>query len=149
MRGVVQRVKSARVEVDGQITGRIEAGLLVLVGAGRGDTQADVDYLVDKTLTLRIFADALGKMNLDVRQIGGAVLAVSQFTLYGDARRGRRPGFHTACAPDEARRLYDLYCEGLAAKGVRCETGVFGAMMDVHLVNEGPVTLLLDSSRSF
>jgi D-tyrosyl-tRNA(Tyr) deacylase len=149
LRAVVQRVAHARVEVGGEVTGSIGPGLLVLVGAAPGDTPADADELARKVAQLRIFADAEGKMNLDVQQAGGAVLAVSQFTLFGDCRKGRRPSFQAAAAPDVAKPLYDRYVEATRALGLRCETGVFGAMMAVHLLNDGPVTLLLDTTRLF
>lgn len=149
MRAVVQRVRSARVEVDGTVTGAIEKGLLVLVGAAPADTEAEVDSLADKIAGLRIFPDDEGKMNLDVRQVGGAVLAVSQFTLFGDCHKGRRPSFAHAAGPEHGRRMYDRYVEATRTLGLRCETGIFGAMMDVHLLNDGPVTLLLDTTRLF
>jgi D-tyrosyl-tRNA(Tyr) deacylase len=150
MRAVVQRVSRARVSVAGQVTGEIGRGLCVLVGAGTGDGPADVDYLVDKVANLRILADDAGKMNRSVLEVGGGVLAVSQFTLYGDARKGRRPGFTGALEPAQAEALYERFVAGLRAAGVaQVGTGVFGAMMDVELVNEGPVTILLDSGRQF
>jgi D-tyrosyl-tRNA(Tyr) deacylase len=136
------------VVVDGEEVGAIEAGLLVLVGAGEGDSEADVSYLVDKTANLRIFADDAGKMNRSVLDIGGGVLAISQFTLYGDCRKGRRPSFIKALEPVEASRLYELYLEGLADAGVtRVARGIFAADMTVSLVNDGPVTLILDSRK--
>lgn len=149
MRTVVQRVRDARVEVDGRVVGSIDHGLLVLVGAAPADTAAEVDALTKKIASLRIFADPEGKMNLDVSQVGGAVLAVSQFTLFGDCRKGRRPSFQSAAGPEHGRAMYDRYVEATRALGLRCETGIFGAMMDVHLLNDGPVTLLLDSTRLF
>jgi D-tyrosyl-tRNA(Tyr) deacylase len=149
MRAVVQRVRTARVEVDGTVTGAIERGLLVLVGAAPTDTPSEVDAFAEKIVGLRIFADAEGKMNLDVRQIGGAILAVSQFTLFGDCRKGRRPSFQAAAPPDHGRAMYDRYVAATRSAGLPCETGIFGAMMDVHLINDGPVTLLLDSTRLF
>lgn len=149
MRAVVQRVAHARVEVDGEVVGRIEKGLLVLVGAARGDTEADAEALARKVAALRIFRDHEGRMNLDVAQAGGAVLAVSQFTLLGDCRRGRRPSFQDAAPPEIAAPLFDRYVEATRALGLCCETGVFGAMMDVHLLNDGPVTLLIDTKRAF
>jgi D-aminoacyl-tRNA deacylase len=150
MRAVVQRVSRARVAVAGAPVGRIGPGLLVLVGAGNGDGPADVDYLVEKTVHLRIFPDDAGKMNRSLIETGGGVLAISQFTLYGDARKGRRPAFVGALEPDAARRLYDDYVAGLRAAGVgEVATGVFGANMEVELVNSGPVTILLDSGRQF
>ena len=149
MRAVVQRVKRASVTVEGTVTGAIDGGLLVLVGAEAGDTQADADLLARKVAGLRIFRDDAGKMNLDVQQAGGAVLAVSQFTLLGDCRKGRRPSFQSAARPELAEPLYDRYVEATRALGLRCETGVFQAMMDVDLLNDGPVTLLIDTKKTF
>lgn len=149
MRAVVQRVRGARVEVDGRTTGSIDRGLLVLVGAAPADAPDEVDALAAKVAGLRIFPDGEGKMNLDVAQVGGAVLAVSQFTLFGDCRKGRRPSFQAAAGPEHGLAMYTRYVEATRALGLRCETGVFGAMMDVHLLNDGPVTLLLDSTRLF
>ena len=149
MRAVVQRVSRARVSVNGEITGEIGRGLLVLLGVGVGDTRADADYLAEKTIGLRIFEDAGGKMNLSVAEVGGALLVVSQFTLYGDARRGKRPSFDAAAPPDEARELYEYFVEKIRAAGLRSETGRFQETMQVELVNEGPVTILLDSAKGF
>jgi D-tyrosyl-tRNA(Tyr) deacylase len=149
MRAIVQRVKEARVEVDGEVTGRIGEGVLVLLGAGKDDTEEDAEYLAEKILTLRIFEDAEGKMNLSVVDTGGEVLVVSQFTLYGDCRKGRRPSFDKAARPEDAERLYELFVGELRERGAKVETGRFRAMMDVHLVNSGPVTLMLDSKREF
>jgi|ERR1017187_691719 D-tyrosyl-tRNA(Tyr) deacylase len=149
MRAVVQRVSRARVTVGGEITGEIGAGLLVLLGVGAGDTRADADYLADKTIGLRIFEDSGGKMNLAVAEAGGAVLVVSQFTLYGDARRGKRPSFDSAAASAEARELYEYFVERVRAAGLRPETGRFQETMQVELVNDGPVTILLDSAKVF
>ncbi len=149
MRAVVQRVKRASVTVGGEVTGRIEKGLLVLVGVGREDTEADAGYLADKVAGLRVFEDGAGKMNLSTAEVGGAVLVVSQFTLYGDVRRGKRPSFDAAAPPEPARRLYELFAERIRAAGLRCETGRFQEMMDVELVNDGPVTILLDSEKAF
>jgi D-tyrosyl-tRNA(Tyr) deacylase len=149
MRAVVQRVSRARVTVNGEITGEIGFGLLVLVGVGAGDTRAEADYLAEKTIGLRIFEDAGGKMNLSVAEVGGALLVVSQFTLYGDARRGKRPSFDAAAPPDEARELYEYFVEKIRAAGLRSETGRFQETMQVELVNEGPVTVLLDSAKGF
>lgn len=154
MRAVVQRVSRARVTVNGEITGEIGLGLLVLLGVGAGDTRAAADYLAEKTIGLRIFEDAGGptgmkKMNLSVAEVGGALLVVSQFTLYGDARRGRRPSFDAAAPPDEARALYEYFVEKIRAAGLLCETGRFQETMQVELVNEGPVTILLDSAKMF
>ena len=150
VRAVVQRVARAGVEVEGRRVGGIGPGLLVLLGAGAGDGAADVAYLVDKIANLRIFADDAGKMNRSVLETGGGVLAVSQFTLYGDARKGRRPAFTGALEPIAAEALYLEFVAGLRAAGVaEVATGVFGAMMEVELVNSGPVTILLDSGKAF
>ena len=149
MRAVVQRVRRAGVAVNGEITGEIGLGLLVLLGVGSGDTRAAADYLAEKTIGLRIFEDAGGKMNLAVGEVGGSVLVVSQFTLYGDARRGKRPSFDSAAAPDVARSLYEYFVERVRGAGLRCETGRFQETMQVELVNDGPVTILLDSSKAF
>jgi D-aminoacyl-tRNA deacylase len=149
MRAVVQRVSEAAVTVGGEAVSAIGPGLLVLLGVGREDAEADADYLADKIAHLRIFEDHAGQMNLSVLETRGAVLVVSQFTLYGDARRGRRPGFSTAAPPDEANRLYRYFVTRVAALGLEVKEGVFRAMMDVRLVNHGPVTLLLDSTRAF
>src|SRR5215469_12413889 len=145
MRAVVQRVSRCRVTVEGKVVGEIGAGLLVLLGVGKEDTEAAADYLAEKIIGLRIFEDDAGKMNVSVLDKGGEVLAVSQFTLYGDVRRGKRPSFDAAAPPDPARRLYEFFVEQIRAAGVRCETGRFQEMMQVELVNEGPVTILLDS----
>lgn len=149
MRAVVQRVTRARVTVDGATVGAIESGLLVLLGVGTDDAEADADYLADKICGLRIFEDAEGKMNRSVAEAGGAILAVSQFTLFGDVRRGKRPSFDAAARPDHALRLYEYFVARVRATGLRCETGKFQAMMQVELVNDGPVTILLDSKKSF
>jgi len=149
MRAVVQRVSQAKVTVGGQITGEIGPGLLVLLGVGVGDTRTDADYLAEKTIGLRIFEDAGGKMNRSVAEAGGALLVVSQFTLYGDARRGKRPSFGAAAPPQQARELYEYFVEKVRVAGLRCETGRFQETMQVELVNEGPVTILLDSARVF
>lgn len=136
--------------VDGEITGEIDRGLMVLLGAGEGDTAADLQYMVDKTVNLRIFADDAGKMNRSVLDIAGGVLAISQFTLYGDCRKGRRPSFIKALEPEAASALYDQFLAGLAAAGVaRVAAGIFAADMKVELINDGPVTLLLDSKKGF
>lgn len=147
MRAVVQRVSHASVKVDGQTVGQIGRGLLVLLGVGQGDTQEDALYLARKIAGLRIFADAQGKMNLALADVGGGVLVVSQFTLYGDTRKGNRPSFVGAAPPETGRRLYEQFCDLLAQQGVHVETGVFQAHMQVHLVNDGPVTLWLDSAE--
>lgn len=149
MRAVVQRVKAARVEVDGAVVGAIDRGLLALVSVGQDDEDADRALLVDKLAGLRIFADAAGKMNLDVRQAGGAILVVSQFTLHGDVRRGKRPSFTAAMAPEPAAAMVQRLCQGLQALGIGVAQGVFGADMQVHLINDGPVTILLDSKKLF
>lgn len=145
----MQRVKSAQVSVGGQLVGQIDQGILVLLGVGEEDGPEDVRYMVDKIPNLRIFDDADGKMNLSCMDVGGGILAVSQFTLYGDCRRGRRPSFSAAAEPDRANALYEQFVQSLAALGVRVETGVFRAEMEVSLVNHGPVTVMLDSSKSF
>jgi D-tyrosyl-tRNA(Tyr) deacylase len=137
------------VTVDGKSTGEISAGLLVLLGVSKTDNEAAADYLVEKIIGLRIFEDAEGKMNLSVQDSGGAVLVVSQFTLYGDVRRGKRPSFDAAARPEEAKRLYEYFIGKVRAAGLRCETGQFQAMMEVELVNSGPVTILLDSDKQF
>ncbi|MEW4454180.1 D-aminoacyl-tRNA deacylase [Bremerella sp. JC817] len=147
MRGVVQRVSEAHVKVDGNIVGQIERGLMVLLGVAEGDTEADLKYLVEKTIHLRIFEDDEGKMNRSVVDIGGSILAISQFTLLGDARKGRRPSFITAARPEEANQMYQEYVRRIRDEGVLVETGIFQADMKVSLVNDGPVTLLLDSSK--
>jgi len=147
MRAVVQRVAEAAVSVGGERVAAIGPGLLVLLGVGREDAEADADYLADKVVNLRIFEDQSGHMNRSVLETGGAVLVVSQFTLYGDTRRGRRPGFSSAAPPEEANRLYRYFVGRVAAAGLEVREGVFRAMMDVSLVNRGPVTLLLDSAR--
>ena len=149
MRAVLQRVSSASVTVDGRVIGAITRGLLVLLGVERGDGPSDRDYIVSKIREVRIFADAAGKMNLSVADAGGAVLVVSQFTLSGDVRKGRRPSFDGAAPPAEAKLLYEDAVRALRDTGLRVETGEFQAMMDVALVNDGPVTILLDSRRAF
>jgi len=149
MRAVVQRVSRAKVTVNGFVTGEIGLGLLVLLGVGQEDSESDVDYLAQKIAGLRIFEDADGKMNRSVVDVEGSVLAVSQFTLYGDVRRGKRPSFDDAAPPDQARRLYALFVQRIQSAGLRCETGRFQEMMQVELVNEGPVTILLDSKKAF
>jgi D-aminoacyl-tRNA deacylase len=149
VRAVIQRVSRAKVSVGGEVVGEIGPGLLVLLGVGSGDTRADADYLAEKTIGLRIFEDRDGKMNLSLADTGGALLVVSQFTLYGDVRRGKRPSFDAAAPPQLAKELYEYFVEKIRAAGVRCETGRFQEMMQVELVNEGPVTILLDSSKAF
>jgi len=149
MRAVVQRVSRAQVTVNAEVTGKIERGLLVLLGVSREDTEKDADYLAEKIAGLRIFEDENGKMNLDVAAIGGAILVVSQFTLYGDVRRGKRPSFDAAAPPERARHLYGRFVERIRAAGLPCQTGRFQEMMQVELVNDGPVTILLDSTKTF
>ncbi len=145
MRVVIQRVKEARVEVQGQVTGAIGPGLLVLLGIATSDSAEDVEYLVRKVLQLRIFPDDKGKMNRSVLDSGGSLLIVSQFTLYGDCSRGRRPSFDLAASPDKAASLYDYFVKVARESSIHVETGVFQASMQVHLVNDGPVTLICDS----
>ncbi|MHB9023767.1 MAG: D-aminoacyl-tRNA deacylase [Armatimonadota bacterium] len=149
MRAVIQRVSQAQVSVEGKVVGEVGLGFLVLLGVGQDDTEADADYLAEKIANLRIFEDAGGKMNLSLLDVRGGALVISQFTLYGDARRGRRPGFSDAAPPEEANRLYEYFCERLASYGLPVSRGVFQAMMSVSLVNEGPVTLLVDSKKVF
>lgn len=146
MRAVIQRVTSASVTVSEQIVGEIDQGMLVLLGVGQGDTRAEADYLAEKIAFLRIFEDEDGKMNLALSEVGGAVLVISQFTLYGDTRRGRRPGFSNAAPAAEAAILYDYFCEKVASYGIPLQKGIFQAHMAVSLLNDGPVTLLLDSA---
>jgi len=149
MRAVVQRVQRARVTIASQTVGEIGEGLLVLLGVGQNDSEAAADYLADKIAGLRIFDDEAGRMNRAVGEIGGAVLVVSQFTLLGDVRRGKRPSFDDAARPELARSLYEYFVAELRAAGLRCETGRFQEMMHVELVNDGPVTILLDSEKTF
>ena len=150
MRIVLQRVSRACVRVDGNIVGKIATGALVLLGAESGDEQADLDYAVDKTLNLRIFSDGEGKMNHSILDIEGEVLAISQFTLLGDARKGRRPSFTSALEPAKAKEMYENYVEALRHGGVRLvQTGIFAADMLVELENDGPVTILIDSKKRF
>jgi len=145
MRAVVQRVTQAKVEVDGAITGEIGAGLLVLLGVAKGDTPADAAFLAEKIAGLRVFSDQAGKMNRSLIEAGGAMLAVSQFTLYGDCRKGRRPSFDLAAPAEQARGLYERFVAAARRAGVRVETGIFQADMAVSLVNDGPVTLIVES----
>jgi len=149
MRAVVQRTKQAQVEVDGRIVGKIDTGLAVLLGIAQDDSTIDADYLADKIANLRIFSDPEGKMNLSLADARGAMLVVSQFTLYGDARRGRRPSYTDAAEPDKANLLYCYFVERVRRSGITVETGVFQANMQVSLVNDGPVTILLDSRKTF
>jgi D-aminoacyl-tRNA deacylase len=149
MRAVVQRVSRASVKVGDEITGEIEKGLLVLLGVAQEDTETDADYLAEKITGLRIFEDDAGKMNLSAVDVGAALLAVSQFTLFGDVRRGKRPSFDAAARPELARRLYEYFVERVRKLGLRCETGRFQEMMQVELINCGPVTILIDSKKGF
>jgi D-tyrosyl-tRNA(Tyr) deacylase len=154
MRAVVQRVSRAKVTISDRtntdwISGEIGLGLLVLLGVGHEDTEADATYLAEKIAGLRIFEDHDGKMNRNVQDAGGSVLVVSQFTLYGDVRRGKRPSFDAAAPPEHARRLYEFFVQRIQVAGLRCETGRFQEMMQVELVNDGPVTILLDSGKAF
>jgi len=149
LRAVVQRVRRARVRVEGETVAEIGAGSLVLVGVAAGDDEADARYLAEKVAHLRIFADEQGKMNRSLLDCGGAALAVSQFTLYGDCRQGRRPSFTAAAAPQDAARLFAAFCQALADAGVPVATGRFQTAMQVELVNDGPVTMLLDRGRQF
>jgi D-tyrosyl-tRNA(Tyr) deacylase len=149
MRAVIQRVTLARVIVDGRVTGKIEAGLVVLIAAGRDDKEATAASLAEKIVNLRIFNDDKGKMNLSLLDTRGAILAVPQFTLYGDVRGQRRPSFMQAAPPDQGKILFDHFVEALKALGVRVETGLFQAHMSVELVNDGPVTILVDSEKNF
>lgn len=146
---MVQRVSRAKVTINSHVTGEIGPGLLVFVGVGRGDSRVDADYLAEKIAGLRIFEADHGKMNRSVKDVGGQVLAVPQFTLYGDARRGKRPSFDGAAPPEQARELCEYFVACLRARGLECEVGKFQEMMRVELVNEGPVTILLDSSKAF
>src|SRR5438046_4457122 len=149
MRAVVERVRRCRAVVESKAVGEIGAGLLVLLGVGKTDTETAANYLAETVLGLRIFEDADEKMNLSVQDLGGEVLVVSQFTLYGDVRRGKRPSFDGAAHPAEARRLYEYFVEKIRSAGLRCETGQFQAVMEVELTNSGPVTVLLDSDKTF
>lgn len=149
MRAVIQRVSRAQVTVGEEVVGAIGPGLLVLLGIAKNDTSADADYLTAKIIGLRIFEDQNQKMNLSVLDTGGEILAVSQFTLYGDVRRGKRPSFDEAAPPQTANELYEYFVRKIREAGVKCETGRFQAMMEVELANDGPVTILLDSRRSF
>ena len=149
MRAVIQRVRSASVAVHGEVVARIARGVVVLVGVGRDDGADDVAYVARKVRDLRLFEDAEGRLNRSLADVGGAALVVSQFTLYGDCRRGRRPSFDAAAAPPAALAVYEALVGALRDAGTRVETGVFRAMMDVSLVNDGPVTVLLDSRRTF
>jgi D-aminoacyl-tRNA deacylase len=149
MRAVAQRVREAHVTVDGETTGRIARGLLVYLGAGKDDTEQHADWMAAKLAGLRVFPDDRGRMARDVGESGGAVLVVSQFTLYGDVRHGRRPSFDDAAEPERAERLYERVCSKLREPGLQVETGRFRAMMDVHCIVDGPVTILVDSEKRF
>ena len=148
MRAIIQRVTRARVTVASRVAGEIRTGVLVLVGVGRADTPESAEYLAEKIANLRIFADDAGKMNRSLVEIGGSALVVSQFTLYGDTRGGRRPSYIQAASPEDAKRLYEEFVRCLRSFGVPVETGVFQAHMEVELVNDGPVTILLDSEKT-
>lgn len=149
MRAVIQRVSSASVTVDQEIVGKIENGFLVLLGISGNDSEEDVNYLANKIIGLRVFEDEQGKMNCSIQEVGGSLLVVSQFTLYGDCRKGRRPSFIEAARPELAKPLYESFVAETRAQGVPTETGIFQAEMQVELVNDGPVTLLLDSNKEF
>lgn len=149
MRLVIQRVLESSVSIDGKIVGQIGHGFLVLCGVEEGDTENDVKYCIDKTVNLRIFEDDAGKMNRSILDVGGEILSVSQFTLHGDVRHGRRPSFIKAARPETAVPMYEAYCEGMRQAGVHVETGIFQADMKVSLINDGPVTLLVDSRKAF
>lgn len=147
MRAVIQRVKHASVKVDAEVTGEIGQGLLVFLGVGENDTRKDLEYIEKKTIGLRIFGDENDKMNLSVTDIGGGVLVVSQFTLYGDARKGNRPSFTSSMEPVKANEMYEQFAADLSAKGIYVQRGKFGADMQVELLNDGPVTIILDSTK--
>lgn len=147
MRVVLQRTSNAEVAVSEKVIGKIDFGFVALVGVTHEDTEEDIDYLVNKTVNLRIFEDENNKMNLSLKDVGGSILSVSQFTLYGDCKKGRRPNFMQAAKPDFAKEMYEKWNEKLRLAGIHVETGQFGAMMDVSLTNDGPVTILLDSTE--
>lgn len=149
MRAVVQRVKESQVKVDDEVIGSIDEGLLIFLGIGNEDSMDDIDYLIDKVINLRIFEDVDGKMNLSALDLEKDIMVVSQFTLYGDCRKGRRPSFFDAAPPDKAERLYDVFVSKINDYDLNIETGEFKAMMDVDLINDGPVTLLIDSKKEF
>lgn len=149
MRAVVQRVKKAKVEVNSEITGEIDSGLLVFLGIGKEDTQKDADYLLDKIINLRIFEDENDKLNLSALDLNKEIMLVSQFTLFGDCRKGRRPSFFEAAPPAEAEKIYDYFVKKAEESKLKIATGEFQAMMDVNLINDGPVTILLDSKKNF
>ena len=148
MKAVIQRVSEASVTVDGAVIGKIDRGLLVLLGVAKGDAESDAEYLARKCAEVRVFEDDQRKMNRSVEEVGGAVLVVSQFTICGDCRKGRRPSFDKAANPDDAERLYEYFCKCLRDRGLTVATGKFAAMMDVQLVNDGPVTLIVESNRN-
>lgn len=147
MRAVIQRVSRASVKVDGNTLGSIGCGLLIFLGVGEGDTEADLRYIADKAAGLRIFSDENGKMNLSIVDVGGDALVISQFTLYGDCRKGKRPSFSKSMEPEAANKMYEQFIEDFKSRGIRTEHGEFGADMKVELLNDGPVTILLDSSK--
>lgn len=149
MRAVIQRISEAQVEVENKTVGRVGRGLLVYLSVGKGDTQADAEFIADKLVNLRIFADEAGKMNRSILEVGGGILLVSNFTLHGDCRKGRRPSFDAAAEPTLAQQLYEKVAEVIAGQGATVEKGIFGAYMQVSSINDGPVTFLLDSSRLF
>ncbi|NLX64872.1 MAG: D-tyrosyl-tRNA(Tyr) deacylase [Clostridiaceae bacterium] len=150
MRAVVQRVKRAEVRVEGRITGKIEKGILVFLGVGEDDENKDLEYMADKIMNLRIFEDDNDKMNLSVIDVGGSVLVVSQFTLYGDCRKGNRPSYSKAARPEKAKDFYDRFIEYISNKyGIKVESGIFQASMEVDYINDGPVTLMIDSKKTF
>jgi len=149
LRAVVQRVKESQVKVDDEVIGSIDEGLLIFLGIGNEDSMDDIDYLIDKIINLRIFEDVEGKMNLSALDLEKDIMIVSQFTLYGDCRKGRRPSFFDAAPPDKAERLYDVFVSKMNDYDLNIETGEFQAMMDVDLINDGPVTLLIDSKKEF
>lgn len=149
MRAILQRVLNASVKVDGQTIGEIGKGLLVFLGVGEGDTENDLKYIADKCIGLRIFSDEEDKMNLSLTDVGGQMLVISQFTLYGDCRKGRRPSFSASMEPVKAKEMYERFIEYIKEAGIKTEHGKFGADMKVELINDGPVTLMLDSTKSF
>ena len=147
MRAVIQRVSSARVRVEGKILGEIGKGFLVLLGVGKEDTEKDADWLAEKIVGLRVFEDEQGKFNFSLKEVGGEILIVSQFTLYGDCRKGRRPSFDHSAPPELAEKLYNYFVEKVKEKGIKVATGKFQALMEVELVNQGPVTLIIDTQK--
>lgn len=149
MRAIIQRVSQANVKIKGKLVGEIGKGLLVLLGVGKEDTEEDIEYLIKKILNLRIFGDEKGKMNVSLLDIEGELLIVSQFTLYGDVRKGRRPSFTDSASPDKAKKMYEQFIKKCIEQNIDVETGEFGAEMDVSLINDGPVTILLDSKKNF